>query len=236
MDYARLTSVFASTSRALRPFFEIDPEDRNPLHVGVPADVRPSLHGEPARRRSRIEARAGRAAGEEVPPGAHRAAGRDRRDVEGVPADRGVHQDGPVSGRAIRRASQPRRHAQEARARARREACAPGRSDSESRARAEGAGWRRRSAEADRSAGAVPEFGLRRRRVVQHVGARPHVLRCTPGVPRDLPLYRGGNLGTPGDPAPRGFPLVLAKDRRRISRTDPAGSNLARRSSRTPRR
>jgi hypothetical protein len=34
---------------------------------------------------------------------------------------------------------------------------------------------------------------------------------ATPGVPRDLPLYRGGNLGTPGDPAPRGFPLVLAK-------------------------
>jgi hypothetical protein len=32
-----------------------------------------------------------------------------------------------------------------------------------------------------------------------------------PGVPRDLPLYRGGNLGTPGDPAPRGFPLVLAR-------------------------
>ncbi len=34
----------------------------------------------------------------------------------------------------------------------------------------------------------------------------------TPGKPRDLPLYRGGNLGTPADPAPRGFPLVLAKD------------------------
>ena len=26
MDYAKLTSVFASTSRALRPFFEIDPK------------------------------------------------------------------------------------------------------------------------------------------------------------------------------------------------------------------
>ena len=34
----------------------------------------------------------------------------------------------------------------------------------------------------------------------------------TPGKPRDLPLYRGGNLGTPTDLAPRGFPLVLAKD------------------------
>jgi hypothetical protein len=33
----------------------------------------------------------------------------------------------------------------------------------------------------------------------------------TPGKPRDLPLYRGGNLGTPADPAPRGFPIVLAK-------------------------
>jgi hypothetical protein len=32
-----------------------------------------------------------------------------------------------------------------------------------------------------------------------------------PGVPRDLPLYRGGNLSSPGDAAPRGFPLVLAK-------------------------
>jgi len=32
-----------------------------------------------------------------------------------------------------------------------------------------------------------------------------------PGVPRDLPLFKGGNLNTPGDAAPRGFPLVLAK-------------------------
>ena len=32
-----------------------------------------------------------------------------------------------------------------------------------------------------------------------------------PGVPRDLPLFKGGNVNTPGDPAPRGFPLVLAK-------------------------
>jgi hypothetical protein len=36
-------------------------------------------------------------------------------------------------------------------------------------------------------------------------------LDATPGKPRDLPLYRGGNLGTPTDPARRGFPLVLAK-------------------------
>ena len=34
-------------------------EDRNALHVGLSADVRPALHGEPAGRRSRIEARAG---------------------------------------------------------------------------------------------------------------------------------------------------------------------------------
>lgn len=32
-----------------------------------------------------------------------------------------------------------------------------------------------------------------------------------PGEPRDLPLYRGGNIASPADPAPRGFPLVLAK-------------------------
>jgi Protein of unknown function (DUF1553) len=32
-----------------------------------------------------------------------------------------------------------------------------------------------------------------------------------PGVPRDLPLFKGGNLSTPGDPSPRGFPLVLAQ-------------------------
>jgi len=32
-----------------------------------------------------------------------------------------------------------------------------------------------------------------------------------PGVPRDLPLFKGGNLNAPGDQAPRGFPLVLAK-------------------------
>jgi hypothetical protein len=34
---------------------------------------------------------------------------------------------------------------------------------------------------------------------------------ATPGVPRDLPLFKGGNLNSPGDPAPRGFPVVLAK-------------------------
>ncbi len=34
-------------------------EDRNAVHVGVSADVRPALHGEPARGRSGIEARAG---------------------------------------------------------------------------------------------------------------------------------------------------------------------------------
>jgi hypothetical protein len=33
----------------------------------------------------------------------------------------------------------------------------------------------------------------------------------TPGKPRDLPLYRGGNLATPTELAPRGFPLVLTK-------------------------
>jgi hypothetical protein len=33
---------------------------------------------------------------------------------------------------------------------------------------------------------------------------------ATPGVPRDLPLFKGGNLNSPGDPAPRGFPVVLA--------------------------
>ena len=43
------------------------------------------------------------------------------------------------------------------------------------------------------------------------VGAGPDVLHAKPGVPRDLPLFSGGNLDTPGDPAPRGFPLVLAK-------------------------
>jgi len=32
-----------------------------------------------------------------------------------------------------------------------------------------------------------------------------------PGEPRDLPLYRGGNISSPAEPAPRGFPLVLAK-------------------------
>ena len=126
LDVARAASVLRDRS-----------EDRNAIHVGVPADVRPALHGEPAGRRSGIEARAGRAAGEDVPPGAQGAAGRDRRDVEGVPADRGVHQDRPVSGRATRRSAQSRRHAQETRAGARREARAPGRSDSESRARAE---------------------------------------------------------------------------------------------------
>jgi hypothetical protein len=32
-----------------------------------------------------------------------------------------------------------------------------------------------------------------------------------PGIPRDLPVFRGGNLMTPGEPVPRGFLAVLAK-------------------------
>ena len=31
------------------------------------------------------------------------------------------------------------------------------------------------------------------------------------GIPRDVPVLRGGNIMTPGDPAPRGFPAVLSK-------------------------
>ena len=182
VDVARAASVLRDRS-----------EDRNALHVDLSADVRSALHRQPARRRSGIEARAGGATGEEVPAGARGAAGRDRRDVEGVPADCRVHQDGSVSGREAAGTAQSRRHVEEARAGARRQTRAAGRSDTESGARPE-SGRRRRPAQADRPAGAVPEFDLRRRRLVEHVRVRPHVLRRHAGqtarsaaVPRRQP-------------------------------------------------
>jgi hypothetical protein len=37
------------------------------------------------------------------------------------------------------------------------------------------------------------------------------MFKMTPGEPHDLRLLKGGNVLNPGDPAPRGFPVVLAK-------------------------
>ena len=202
VDVARAASVLRDRS-----------EDRNALHVGVPADVRPALHGEPARKRSRVEARAGRAAGEEVP---RRSSAELQAEIDAMskeyPQIAEYIKTVPYPGERPPEAAQPRRHAQEARAGARREARAPGRSDSESRARRRtqggGGGPRKRIDPQAPFLNSVYDAG------VWWNTSEPDLtfFDVTPGKPRDLPLYRGGNLGTPADPAPRGFPLVLAKD------------------------
>ena len=51
---------------------------------------------------------------------------------------------------------------------------------------------------------------------------------ATPGKPRDLPLYRGGNLGTPTDPHLADF-RSCSRKATQTSRTGPAVSSLARR-------
>ena len=176
MDYARLTSVFASTSRALRPFFEIDPKTetrfmwvyQRMFDLHYTANL---LEGDPGSKPEQAE-RQVKTFRQEL----EGAAGRDRRDVEGVPADRAstsrpsrIRASGrPNSAtRTARSRSASRCPMRSARARSIRF-----RIPSACRTRG-----RRRTAQADRSAGAVPEFDLRRGRVVEHVGARSHVLR-----------------------------------------------------------
>ena len=224
VDVARAASVLRDRS-----------EDRNALHVGVPADVRPALHRESARKRSRIEAGAGRAAGEEVPQRAHAAAGRDRRDVEGVPADRRVHQDRAVSGRATAGSANPdgtlkKREPVPDEKRTRPVDQIP------NPERVPEPGRRRRTAQADRSQGAVPEFrfttqacgGTRRSPISRSSMPRRAsraICRCIAAEiseRRAIPRRAGSRSCSRKTPA--------------ISTTGRADSSSARKSSPTPRR
>jgi hypothetical protein len=211
MDYARLTSVFASTSRALRPFFEIDPKTetrfmwvyQRMFDLHYTANL---LEGDPGSK----------------PEQAARQVEKFRRELAQLQAEIDtMSAEYPQIADYIKTVPYPGEKPPEAR------------NPDGTLKKGEAVPDEKRPRPADQIPN--PE------RVAQNQGgdggprkqidpkapflnsvydagvvfnsSEPDLtfFDATPGVPRDLPLYRGGNLGTPGDPAPRGFPLVLAK-------------------------
>ena len=162
----RLASVFASTSRALRPFFDIDPKTETRFMWVSQRMFDLHYTANLLRKRPGIEAGTGRAAGRRSSgtswPRSRRRSTRCRRTY---PADCGVHQDRAVSGREAARSSATRRHAQEARAAARREARCPV-DPIPNRERVRNPTAAAAAAQADRPDSAVHQLGVRRRRVV----------------------------------------------------------------------
>ncbi len=210
MDYARLTSVFASTSRALRPFFEIDPKTETRFmwvyqrlfDLHYTANL---LESDPGSK----------------PEQAEQQVKKFRQELTALQAEiDAMSKDTRRSRSTSRRCriperSRPKIAIRTARSRSARRC--PTRS-----ARARPIRFRIRSASRIKAAAAP------RKRIEPQAPFLNSIYDAgvwwntsesdltffdvTPGKPRDLPLYRGGNLGTPTDLAPRGFPLVLAKD------------------------
>ena len=88
-DYYRLAERVRVDPARVAAVLRHRSEDGNPLHVGLPADVRSSLHGQPSRKRSRVEAGAGGPSGEEVPrrswPSCRPKSTRCRRSIRSSP-------------------------------------------------------------------------------------------------------------------------------------------------------
>ncbi len=212
MDYARLSSVFASTSRALRPFFEIDPKTetrfmwvyQRMFDLHYTANL---LEGDPGSK----------------PEQAATQVKKFRDELAQLQAEiDAMSKEYPQIAEYIKTVPYPGEKPPEARnpdgtlktrevvpdeKRARPADQIP---NPERMARNQGAGDGGPRKQIDPKApflNSVYDAG------VVFNSSEPDLtfFDATPGVPRDLPLYRGGNLGTPGDPAPRGFPLVLAK-------------------------
>ena len=211
MDYARLTSVFASTSRALRPFFEIDPKTetrfmwvyQRMFDLHYTANL---LEGDPGSKPEQAE-RQVKKFREEL---AELQAEIDAMSKEypqiaeyiktvPYPGERPPEQRNP-DGTLKKREPVP----DEKRARPADQMPNPERVQNQGG----GGGPRKRIDPKAPFLNSVYDAG------VWWNTSEPDLtfFDVTPGKPRDLPLYRGGNLGTPADPAPRGFPLVLAKD------------------------
>jgi hypothetical protein len=212
LDYARLTSVFASTSRALRPFFEIDPKTetrfmwvyQRMFDLHYTANL---LEGDPGSKPEQAERQVRKfrqelkelqaeidAMSKEYPQIA--------AYIETVPypGERPPDQRNP-DGTLKKREPVP----DEKRARPADQIPNPERAKNEGG----GAGGpRKRIDQMAPFLNSIYDGG------VWWNTSEPDLtfFDVTPGKPRDLPLYRGGNLGTPADLAPRGFPLVLAKD------------------------
>ena len=84
-DYYRLLSVFASTQRALRPLFEVDPKTETRFMwatsgCSISTTRRTCSKSDPGSKPDQAAP-----AGEEIPRRARRPAGRNRRDVEDHP-------------------------------------------------------------------------------------------------------------------------------------------------------
>ena len=212
LDYARLTSVFASTSRALRPFFEIDPKTetrfmwvyQRMFDLHYTANL---LEGDPGSKPEQAERQVRKfrqelkelqaeldAMSKEYPQIA--------AYIETVPypGERPPDQRNP-DGTLKKREPVP----DEKRARPADQIPNPERAQNEGG----GAGGPRKRIDP-----MAPFLNSIYDGGVWWNTSEPDLtfFDVTPGKPRDLPLYRGGNLGTPTDLAPRGFPLVLAKD------------------------
>jgi Protein of unknown function (DUF1553)/Protein of unknown function (DUF1549) len=211
LDYARLTSVFASTSRALRPFFEIDPKTetrfmwvyQRMFDLHYTANL---LEGDPGSKPEQAErqVKAFRKELEELQAEIDAMSEEYPQIAEYIktvpyPGERPADQRNP-DGTLKKREPVP----DEMRARPVDQIPNPERVQNQG----DGGGPRKRIDPMAPFLNSIFDAG------VWWTTSEPDLtfFDVTPGKPRDLPLYRGGNLGTPTDLAPRGFPLVLARD------------------------
>jgi hypothetical protein len=211
LDYARLTSVFASTSRALRPFFEIDPKTetrfmwvyQRMFDLHYTANL---LEGDPGSK----------------PEQAERQVKTFRHELTELQAEiDAMSKEYPQIAEYIKTVPYPGERPPEQRnpdgtlkkrepvtdaQRVRPADQIPNPERTQNQGGAAG-GPRKRIDPQAPFLNSIYDAG------VWWNTSEPDLtfFDVTPGKPRDLPLYRGGNLGTPADPAPRGFPLVLAK-------------------------
>ena len=210
LDYARLTSVFASTSRSLRPFFEIDPKTetrfmwvyQRMFDLHYTANL---LEGDPGSKPEQAERQVGKfreelrqlqaeidAMAKEYPQIA------EYIKTVPYPGEKPPEQRNP-DGTLKKREPTP----DDTRARPADQIPNPERVQDAGG----GGGPRKRIDPQAPFLNSIYDAG------VWWNTSEPDLtfFDVTPGKPRDLPLYRGGNLGTPTDPAPRGFPMVLTK-------------------------
>jgi hypothetical protein len=211
MDYARLSSVFASTARALRPYFEIDPKTETrfmwiyqrmfDLHYtsnlleGDPGSKPEQAARQVKTFRQELTALQAEvdAMSKEYPQLA------EYIKTVPYPGERPPEQRNP-DGTLKKREAVP----DEKRPRPADQIPNPERAQNQNG----GGGPRKRIDPKAPFLNSIFDAG------VWWNTSEPDLtfFDLTPGTPRDLPLYRGGNLGTPTDPARRGFPIVLSKD------------------------
>jgi hypothetical protein len=211
LDYARLTSVFASTSRALRPFFEIDPHTetrfmwiyQRMFDLHYTANL---LEGDPGSKPDQavLQVKKFRQELRDLQAEIDAMAREYPQIAEYIktvpyPGERPPEQRNP-DGTLKKREPVP----DEKRARPADQIPNPERVQNQDG----GGGARKRIDPRAPFLNSIYDAGVWWNTSESDLT----FFDVTPGKPRDLPLYRGGNLGTPADLAPRGFPIVLAKD------------------------